>query len=283
MLVLSVIASISSVVLRNCITNMLSKTKLKTVKDINTFNIISYGMCILIFGIMLLSESLSWFTVLVALLFGIITALNAMYSMLALSTGPMHITLLIATSSMIIPTMSGVFFGEKFSPLKLIAVFVLIAFVYMSLDKKSTARTSKKWFLYCGLYFILQGAIGVIQKIHQSSPYKGETSGFLFIAFLCSVFYAAVRNRGNVDLKRLGTTNVIYGVVCGICVFLMNYINLKLSGILPSQLFFPLVNGSCIILSSVASVVIFKEVLSKKQLVGLIGGIASLIAICLLP
>lgn len=63
----------------------------------------------------------------------------------------------------------------------------------------------------------------------------------------------------------------------------MNYINLKLSGVLPSQLFFPLVNGSTIILSSVMSVVVFKEHLSKKQAVGLIGGITSLVAICIVP
>jgi multidrug transporter EmrE-like cation transporter len=61
----------------------------------------------------------------------------------------------------------------------------------------------------------------------------------------------------------------------------MNYINLKLSGLLPSQLFFPLINGSAIILSSLSSVFIFKESLSKKQVVGLVGGILSLIAICL--
>ena len=61
----------------------------------------------------------------------------------------------------------------------------------------------------------------------------------------------------------------------------MNYINLKLSGLLPSQLFFPLVNGSAIVLSSLSSVFIFKERITKKQVVGLVGGLLSLIAICL--
>ena len=61
----------------------------------------------------------------------------------------------------------------------------------------------------------------------------------------------------------------------------MNYLNLKLAGILPSQLFFPLVNGGSMVLSQMMSVVIFKEMPTKKQLIGLIGGICSLIAICL--
>jgi len=76
---------------------------------------------------------------------------------------------------------------------------------------------------------------------------------------------------------------VIIGLICGGCSFGMNYINLKLSGLLPSQLFFPLVNGSAIVLSSLMSVIIFREKLSKRQTVGLIGGIVSLVAICLVP
>jgi len=76
---------------------------------------------------------------------------------------------------------------------------------------------------------------------------------------------------------------VIIGLICGGCSFGMNYINLKLSGLLPSQLFFPLVNGSAIVLSSLMSVILFKERLSKRQTIGLVGGIVSLIAICLVP
>jgi multidrug transporter EmrE-like cation transporter len=72
-------------------------------------------------------------------------------------------------------------------------------------------------------------------------------------------------------------------MICGVCTFTMNFLNLKLSGLLPSQLFFPLVNGSAIVLSSVMSAVLFKERLSKRQTVGLVGGIICLIAICLVP
>jgi len=282
-LIFSIFTSISTTVLKSCINNMLCKTTLKTSKDINAFNSISYIVCILAFGIILLSESLSLYTFLIALLFGIVTALQSMYNMLALSTGPMNITTLVTTSSMIIPTMSGVFFGEKFSILKLLVVFVLLGFIYLSLDKKSGGLGNGKWLFYCGLTFVLTGAIGVIQKIHQSSAYKGETGGFLFIAFICSFLFVIVRNRGKFGVKKLGSKNIIYAIICGACVFAPNFINLKLSGLLPSQLFFPLINGSCIILNLLASVIIFKERLSKKQCVGLIGGIASLIAICLVP
>lgn len=283
MIVFLVFLSILSVVYKNCVTNMLCKINLKTSNDINSFNAVSYIICILIFGVLLISEQISWFTVVVALLFGVVTAVSSMYNMLALSTGPMHITLLIVTSSMIIPTLSGVFFGEKFSILKLIACLVLIGFIYLSLDKGKDRKVNKKWYLFCVLAFIMQGAIGVIQKIHQNSQYKNETSGFLFVTFLCSIIFVVFKNRGKVQIITFGKRNLIYAVVCGLCVVVMNYINLKLSGILPSQLFFPLINGSCIVLSSLASIIVFKEKLNSKQFVGLIGGILSLVAICLVP
>lgn len=61
---------------------------------------------------MLLKESLSLFTVLLGIVFGVMTALHNVYNMQALSTGPMNITLMITTSSTIIPTLSGVFFAQ---------------------------------------------------------------------------------------------------------------------------------------------------------------------------
>lgn len=61
---------------------------------------------------MLLKGSLSLFTVLLGIVFGVVTALRNVYNMQALSTGPMNITLMITTSSTIIPTLSGAFFAQ---------------------------------------------------------------------------------------------------------------------------------------------------------------------------
>lgn len=130
------------------------------------------------------------------------------------------------------------------------------------------------------LAFIFQGGIGVLQKIHQSSAYKEEASGFLLIAFTCSLIYSAIISK-NLRERNFSKKHVFIAIICGLCTYAMNFLNLKLSGIIPSQLFFPLINGSAIILSSLMSVLFFNEKLSKKQLVGLSGGILSLVAICL--
>lgn len=276
------ILSISSAVLQNGIFNFVCKKSLKTNDDIYKFNIFAYAVCILVFGILTLNGKISLYTVLLGMLFGVITALSSLYKMLALSKGPMHITLLITTSSMIIPTLSGVFFGEKFSLLKLIVVFILIYFIYLSVGKGNDGKINKSWVIYCLFTFVFIGSIGVIQKIHQTSVHKSEISGFLFVSFFISLIISGLRikdKKNFKDKKKL----IPLAMICGVCTFTMNFVNLKLSGLLPSQLFFPLVNGSAIVLSSVMSVVLFKERLSKRQTVGLIGGILSLIGICIVP
>lgn len=278
-----VITSITTMVLQNCLFNSFCKTRLKTAKHINKFNMLVYSVCIVVFGLLLLREQLSWFTVLLGLVFGIITALCNLFKMLSLANGPMNITLLVTTSAMIVPTMSGVFFGEKFSIAKLVVVFLLLGCIYLSIKQDSTTKINKKWFLFCGLAFIFFGAIGVVQKIHQSSAHKAEVSGFLFVAFCCAIVFCVIRNIGSGEKVHWDWKTVAAGLVCGGCAFGMNYLNLKLSGMLPSQLIFPLINGSTIVLSSVISVVLFKEKLSKRQTIGLIGGIACLVGICFLP
>jgi drug/metabolite transporter (DMT)-like permease len=276
------ILSISSVVLLNGIFNSVCKKHFKTNDDIYKFNIFVYAVCILIFGILTLNGSFSLYTVLLGVLFGVVTALSNLYKMLALSKGPMHITLLITTSSMIIPTLSGVFFGEKFSLFKILFVLILIYFIYLSIGKSKEGKINKSWGIYCLLAFILIGSIGIIQKIHQTSSHKSEISGFLFVSFFISLIISGLRVKDKKNFK--DKKNLIpLAMICGVCTFTMNFLNLKLSGLLPSQLFFPLVNGSAIVLSSVMSAVLFKERLSKRQTVGLIGGILSLIGICIVP
>lgn len=281
MIALQVILSMSSMVLHNCILNKICKKDLKTNSHIHTFNMFAYLICMVFLAISLINNKVSLFTVLLALLFGVVTVLAAFYKMLSLSNGPMHITLLITTSSMIIPTMSGIFFGETFSLNKLLVVIALIAFIYISLGKTSDIKANKKWLLFCFLSFVFQGSIGVLQKIHQSSVYKTETSGFLFVTFLCSVIYSKIMAKKSVKELGFNKKHILFALVSGICIYGMNILNLKLSGILPSQLFFPLVNGSAIVLSSLISVVFFKEKLSRKQYIGLFGGILSLVLICI--
>ena len=280
---LLLIPSILAVVLQNCLYNSVCKKDLHTSEKINAFNALSYLVCIIAFGVVTVTQGISLFTFAFGLLFGIVTALSVSFKMSALGIGPMHITLLIVTSSMIIPTLSGVLFGESVSIYKILCVVVLLFFIYLSLDKVGNIKASGKWFLLCMLSFVLSGSIGVLQKVHQSTVYKGETGGFLFSAFLCSVFLSVFFGKKELVPTLKSVRLSLISAVCGLFTFTMHFINLKLSGILNPQIFFPVVNSVPMILSTFCSVFLFKEHLSFKQIIGLIGSIGCLIAICLVP
>ncbi len=279
MLVPKVITSISSVVLKTGITNSLCKKDLTTNDHVHRFNLINYLVCIILFATGVFGQNLSLFTIILGAVYGIATAVSAQCSMRALSIGPMHITLLITTSSMIIPTMSGVFFGEEFSLVKLIFVIVLIGFIYLSLGKTKEKSINTKWLIFVFISFICTGLVGVLQKIHQTSEFKNELSGFLLISFILSFIYSLVSSKKGYRTLNFKPKHWIFAVICGVCIYLNNVINLELSGILPAQVFFPLINGTTIVLNSLVSVFVFKEKINTTQAIGLIGGILTLIAI----
>lgn len=282
MTVLFLILTLASSVTQNCIFNKVSKKDLKTSNAVYHFNSLVSLVCVLTFGVLLLKGKLSLFTVLLGVVFGVLTALRNLYSIRALANGPMNITLLITTSSTIIPTLSGAFLGEPFSAGKLVAVFVLLGFIYISLKKDEDSETNRKWLTFALLAFLSQGLVGVLQKVHQTSFHKDETGGFLFVAFVLAFIYNRIMITEKNRALKLKKTTVLFAAICGVCTFCMNYLNLKLAGMLPSQLFFPLVNGGSMLLSQIMSVAIFKEMPSRKQLVGLLGGMCTLIVICVI-
>lgn len=275
--------SILSIVLQNSLFNSVSKKDLKTHADTLYYNSYIYIVCVILFGILAIGNSVSAYSIALGLLFGIVTMLSNFYKLSALSKGPMHITILITTSSMILPAISGaVFFSEEFSIGKSVAMIALILFIYLSLKKEHTETINKKWILYCFISFLCQGAIGIIQKIHQTSAHKNELFLFLAVSFLFSFLFARILSRKSKTTYKFMKKQYVFSGICGICTFVMNFLNLQLSGILPTQLFFPLVNGSSIVLTSLISVTVFKERITKLQLTGLIGSLISLIFICIL-
>ena len=282
MTILKLISSMASSVISNSFSNSASKKSLKTQGDIFHFNSIMYLSALILFVALSIGKPISLYTILMGLVFGLLTITGSVFRFRALAIGPMHITILVTTCQMIIPTLSGtLIFGEPFSTGKFIAMIFLIFFVYLSLDKSKSGKINGKWAINCIVCFFSTGFIGVMQKIHQSSVHKNELEAFLAVAFVCSFLFALVSSKRSVCEAKFGAKEYIFAIVCGICAFVMNVFNLELSGIIPSQLFFPLVNGVPLVLSSLVAIVIFKEKVNWVQGIGLAGGIISLIALAI--
>ena len=238
-------------------------------------------------------NGVSVFTVLLALAFGLVTALQSITFLQALEHGPLSYTSVIMTLSTIIPALSGaIFWQEVIVPVQIVGIVLMMACFVLSVDtsgEKKKANT--KWLIYCAIAFLCTGAIGVMQKVHQTSEYKTELDAFLVIAFVFSFIYSGVnwfilsRNKNNTENKSgkpsvLTLIPVILMVISGVCVAANNNLNLYLSGVIDSAVFFPIVNGGHLVLTTVTAVIFFKEKLSVKQWIGIFLGIVSVVLLC---
>ena len=138
----------------------------------------------------------------------------------------------------------------------------------------------------------LLGKHRLMQKIHQTSSHKNELNAFLVLSFDVSFIFSAVmtfmalRKEKSPLLERRedGRVNfafIIIMIVSGICVAANHKLNLSLSGIMPSAVFFPIVNGGNLVLTTLSALVIFRERLTRRQWIGVILGVLSVLFLCL--
>ncbi len=155
-------------------------------------------------------------------------------------------------------------------------------------------KFSARWIVCVSIAALASGGIGMLQMTHQKSVYRGELLTMLVIAFavetviLSIALLAYVLKYGRAALfenppktKKLWALLVFLIVVAGLCGMLNHVINLYLSGVMDSAVFFPLVNGSNLVLVTVLSIFVYRERLSVKQWIGLGIGIIAVLCLCL--
>ena len=279
LLFVSMIANLTSVVLRKLFCNRF-EDKNEMFYFFNMTVSLFTAICILIMsgGI-----EISAFTFKMGILFGVITALQQFFNLKALNEGPYAYTGVIASLSSIIPAFSGYFiWNEEITVYQIFGIVLMVLCFICSADfKKEEKTTSKKWYFYIVILFFATGFIGIMQKIHQSSLYKGELNGFLVISFFISFLYSLfcyLRQSKPVDL----TLNVwLLIFISAISIALNSKINLYLSGMMKSAIFFPIVNGGGLMLTAISSQIIFKEKLDAQKWLGIIIGIIAVVLLCI--
>ena len=238
----------------------------------------------------------SVFTIVLGVAFGAVTALQGITNIAALQVGPMSYTSVIISFSTLISSLSGVmFFDESLGWAQIVGMVLMLAsFVLAAKSDVDEKKANLKWLFLCLIAFVATGGIGVMQKVHQSSKYRNELNAFLIIAFvssavLCAFFAALMKRRESrfadeKEKKKSGKRQVwlLLGIMIasGACVAVNNKFNLYLSGVMDSAVFFPIVNGGGLVLTTLAAVLLFKEKLSTKQWIGVVLGIASVVFLC---
>ncbi|MBQ4064855.1 MAG: EamA family transporter, partial [Clostridia bacterium] len=244
--------------------------------------------------------SVSGFTLGLGVIFGTVTALQAIATMKALELGPMSYSTVFICCSTLITALSGKFLfkTEDIAWPQYVGMGLMLISFFLALEKdKEKKSASLRWLAFCLLAFCCSGAVGIMQKT-ESTYHASEMGIFLVIAFAVAFLFSLLmalflrhKSKKNPEEdgasplidKRLGARALLIPgcmVLMGICAGVNNKLNLFLAGELDSAVFFPIVNGGGLVLASLAAFVIFRERLSVKRWIGVVVGIASVILLC---
>ena len=226
-------------------------------------------------------------TLLLAAAFAFVSVVCSVMHILAYKNGPMSLTTLISSGgSLIISSLAGIlFFGESVTPVQVAGILLILLVIYLLSDVKQggSGNIQPLWIPVIILAAVLNGGQGIIQKMQGATPYTDEKPVFLLYTFLIGVFLIAIwlwlnMNTGKKEPVTLEKPSVLIGpaVISGICIAVVNVINLKLAIEVPAPIFFPLYCGGSIIFSTLVSSLVFKEKLTTKQKISFVIGFVAI-------
>ena len=220
--------------------------------------------------------------------FALTYSLSIVFTFLAITAGPLSITSLITSYSLLVPTLYGLIaWGEDFSLLLAIGILLLIVSIYLirfepkSETEERNQRLTPKWLLYVSLAFIGSGGCSAVQKGQQiafQGAYKNEfmilALGITTIAIgICALFFE--KKQVVLYAKR----SALMASLCGAANGAVNYIVLLLSLRMPASVMFPIISAGGIVMAAALSMTVYKEKLSAIQKIGLLLGILAIIVL----
>ena len=214
--------------------------------------------------------------------FSISYSLSMVFSLLAVSTGPLSLTALVVSCSLLLPTIYGlVWLQEPFSVFLAIGVILLFAALNLiNFEKKGEQQQiTPQWLLYVSLAFIGNGMCTVIQKAQQmacSGAYKNE---FMIVSLLASsvVLFAVAALRERRDVLSHIKSGLPWYCLSGAANGMVNLLVMLLSRELAASVMFPVISAGGIVVTFLVAVVFYKENLSRWQIIGVVLGALSVV------
>ena len=198
---------------------------------------------------------------------------------LALASGPLCITSLVISYSLLIPTLYGIIFlKEPLSALAYIGIALLLISLYFINVKKEAVKFSVKWVIYLMIGFVGNGMCSTIQKIQQikfQGIYKNE---FMIVALaFVVVMLMVIMIYQKKDIKTELKESFKYAPFTGLANGATNLLVMILTGLLPTAILFPSISAGGNSIMFFVALFVYKEHLSKKQIFGYIVGVLSVV------
>lgn len=215
-----------------------------------------------------------------AVAFALSFAVAGNFGILAIAKGPLSLSSLMISYSLLIPTVYGiVFLDEPVSICFVIGVALLAISIFLVNKKNNICPITPKWLMYVLLSFAGNGFCSTFQKMQQlafGGNYKNE---FMIISLAIVVIIQGIitlsLNKNN--LKRNFYYARFSAVGAGIMNGTVNMLVMVLSGMIAVSVMFPLISAGGIVVTYLISKFCYKEGLTKLQFAGFLIGLASIV------
>lgn len=247
------------------------------------FNSIKAGAALLFFSVLSLffGVTLHLPTILYGTLYGVSLALSMYGGYQALCRGPMAITGMIVSFSVVIPLLYGLTLcGEKMTLFKGVGLgFLALAILFTNLKKGEKGQKGDgRWLGFVFLTFFCNGICSVLQKRHQTVYPKAYLHEFMISAMLfCFILFtiiALLRTPVKVLWQEKGKG---YGVLSGAANGIANYLTLALAGLENASVLFPAISAGTILVTLACGFLLFHEKPRLTQLFAMVFGISAIV------
>ena len=221
--------------------------------------------------------------------YGLLIAGFQIFYTLALQRGPVSHTVLIVTFNIAFAISFGVLYcGEEITMLHIIGLTCIFLSLLLTIDFKQAKQHKFDliWFLESVLAMSMNGIASIVVKL-QKLTYPEEDMGMLLAAYVsgaCALFliiryFTVVRKQPK--MLALNSSRLMMILSCSVllgCYLLLFSIGV---GTISSVGFFPVVNIAPSTLLSLLGILVFKDHLTRHQVISMLFGIAATVLLCL--
>ena len=218
--------------------------------------------------------------------FGVCYALCSVCLVLAIACGPLSLTSLFSSFSLMIPTFYGLLFlkdpvGKWFY----LGLVLLCASLFLTNKKQETEsmRFSFKWLIYVLLVVAGNGMCTVVQKMEQMTFDGGYKNEFMIVAlgFVTAVMLVMTLLTERKELKVYAKAGWHWGLFCGLMNGLANMLVMVLTNRMAASLMYPMISAGGLVVTYLVARFIYRESLSKTQFAGFVIGLAAVVFLSL--
>ncbi len=227
-------------------------------------------------------SDMTWTTAFIpySIVFGIFYAVAVAGSVIAVAVGPLSLTALVISLSLMIPTFYGIMFlNEPIDICSVLGFVLLVTSLVMVNLQKGEKNINAKWVLFAGLSFVGNGVCTVVQTIEQRAFNGAYKSEFMIVSLALVTVLLGILFFTHESKKKpckIGL-NWVFCILNGITNGMVNLFVMILSRRMLVSLMFPLMSAGSLILTYIIAMVFYKERLSRIQTIGFAFGLVAVV------